>query len=61
MSRSGENEDKPHEEHRSIRNPAGMTGDQNRIVPDQQDLDRSTSADLVEFFKTLDRWDREVT
>jgi hypothetical protein len=60
MSRSGENEDKPPEENGSIRNPAGVAGDQNRIVPNQQELDPSALADLIEFFKTLDRWDREV-
>jgi hypothetical protein len=59
MSRRAENEDMSHEENRSIRNSAGMTGDQNRIVPDQQVLDQPALADLIQFFKTLDRWDRE--
>ena len=45
---------------RDRRTPSDTSSGNDHIVPDQRELDESELAALIEFFKTLDRWDREA-
>jgi hypothetical protein len=45
---------------RDRRTQTDTTSGKNHVAPDQGGLDESELAALIEFFKTLDRWDREA-
>jgi hypothetical protein len=63
MNRTTQNDGKSHRDKTTTPDPtisAEMTSDQDQPPPDHQELDKTASAALIRFFKTLDQWDREA-